>query len=340
MKSTKPYSTFGLNSFAQDIICFSDIAELKPFIGKQNTKEILVLGEGSNTIFMDDYQGTVLINQIKGIEITQTDAHWYLSVGAGENWHELVKYCVNTGIKGFENLALIPGTVGACPIQNIGAYGIEVAQFIESVDYFDLQTGNLCRIQAENCEFGYRSSIFKQALKFNAIISRVNFKLNKHWSASINYGDLQTLDDPSALEVFIKVCEIRKAKLPDPKKVGNAGSFFKNPVVSKSVYETLCSRYSKIPAYPVDDHNIKIAAGWLIDQAGLKGYRHNTVGVHDAQALVLIRTAEEATGEALVHLCGYIQQQVNTKFGLMLAPEVRLMGMFGETQLSELTHKN
>ena len=237
MPSLQSFSTFGLNASCNAIERFSDVQTFLSLYDKNKTTYLL--GGGSNTIFADDFNGTILLNQIKGVSHYDTEEYHFLRVGAGENWHEFVSLCMQEKWYGLENLALIPGSVGACPIQNIGAYGREVNEFIDTVEVVLLETGEQVNISNEQCEFGYRDSVFKNALANKVLITHVNFKLPKNIQLETSYGELQALPSPTPEAIYDKVIQIRKSKLPDPDKLGNAGSFFKNPIISRLQFENI-----------------------------------------------------------------------------------------------------
>ena len=304
--------------------------QLSAYRGKVINKDFVLLGEGSNCVFIEDYPGSVLQLALFGKNIVETNDSYVVRVCSSENWHEFVKWSLENNVNGLENLALIPGTVGASPIQNIGAYGREVKDFIFEVEYYDLQCGEIKRLDNRECKFGYRDSIFKQELKGNAIILSVTFCFPKMWIPETSYGELTNLEAPSPFDVFNKVIEIRRNKLPDPMFIGNAGSFFKNPVVSREAAELLKQNYAFMPQYTLDNNSTKLAAGWLIDQCGLKGYELNGAAVHDQQALVLVNKSGNATGDDLIKLIKHVRKCVYNKFGVKLEPEVRLIGKDGE----------
>lgn len=295
---------------------------------------MLVLGGGSNLVFTEDFDGVVIKVLSKGIAVTEDEDYFYLTVQAGESWHGLVEYCLAHSMPGLENLALIPGTVGAAPIQNIGAYGVEFCQVCDWVEYQDLSTSTLARLDNSDCEFGYRESIFKQQLKNRIVITQVQLKLAKRWQPVLNYGPLQHLvaDTVTPQAIFDCVCQVRLEKLPDPAVIGNVGSFFKNPLISPQQYLNLMQQHADIVGYAQDDGQIKLAAGWLIDQAGLKGLRVGGAAVHTAQALVLINQ-DNASGEDICHLAKKVMAEVEAKFGVKLEPEPRIMGKQGEISL-------
>ena len=342
MPSLKHYSTFGLAASCDLLHSFSDVASFLSFYNAQKNnanRDVYILGGGSNTIFTQDFDGTVLVNEIKGISHFDTESHHYLRVGAGENWHDFVTLCMKEKWYGFENLALIPGSVGACPIQNIGAYGVEVNSLIDKVECVFLETGEQVLLSNEDCQFGYRDSVFKHALANKVLITHVNFKLPKHYELETSYGELAALTEPTPEMVYSKVMEIRKNKLPDPNKLGNAGSFFKNPVVSKAVYQAIAQEYESVPHFVLSQNvkssntgdgqeQVKIPAAWLIDQAGFKGKTLNKVRCHPTQPLVLTNLGG-ATGSDVKTMAKDIIASVHDKFGIQLEPEVRLLGNKG-----------
>ena len=321
MPSLKRYSTFGLDADCASIHAFSDISS---FLSLYNSHEtVYLLGGGSNSIFTEDFQGAVLVNEIKGISHFDDESYHYLRVGAGENWHDFVTLCLENQWYGLENLALIPGSVGASPIQNIGAYGIEVNAFIETL------------LKNDDCAFGYRDSIFKNTLANKVLITHVNFKLPKAHTLVTSYGELAALEKPTPESIYHKVIEIRQQKLPDPSSLGNAGSFFKNPVVPKWVLTNISKQYDTVPHFPVpssdvqsNDEFVKIPAAWLIDQAGFKGATLNQVRCHPTQPLVLTNMGA-AKGSDVIAMANDIITTVHKKFAIKLEPEVRLLGSKG-----------
>jgi len=326
--TTTALHTFKIQSSATNVLYVTEQSQLLDL--NKHTTPFVILGQGSNSIFTEDFSGLVIVNRLKGIEVSESGSDFVLKVKSGENWHELVKYCLANNIYGLENLALIPGTVGAAPIQNIGAYGVEVKQFISAVHYFDLIERVEKVLTNEECLFGYRDSIFKHELKGNTFITQVDFSLPKSWSASKSYAPLDELNDPTAQQIYDLVCQTRKTKLPDPVLLGNSGSFFKNPVISVEHKTQLKQEFPDMPCYPVDEHQTKVAAGWLIDQAGLKGFEYKNVAVHHAQALVLVNKTGNATGPELLDLINIVRARVEQMFGITLELEVRLIGKNGE----------
>ncbi len=287
----------------------------------------LILGGGSNTLFLEDYTGTIIINQIKGLTSSATADGTRLRVGAGENWHQFVITCLQNHWYGLENLALIPGSVGAAPIQNIGAYGVEVGQFIECVSGVYLESGEPFSLRSCDCAFGYRDSVFKHALAGKVVITEVEFFLPRQHTVVATYGELKALDNPTPEVIFENVVAIRRKKLPDPAVTGNAGSFFKNPVIRRSHYDALCEK-TEVPGYVVDDEHIKVPAAWFIDQQGFKGYCVGDACCHPNQPLVLVNRGQ-AKGADVLTLAREIQQRVADQYEVSLEAEVRLVGREG-----------
>lgn len=337
--SLKPWNTFGIVQNANEIVCAENEQQLLNAWQSANAlhQPILILGEGSNVLFLDDFHGTVIVNRIKGIEVTEQQDAWCLHVGAGENWHHLVQHTLQLGMPGLENLALIPGCVGSSPIQNIGAYGVELKHVCEYVDCVELATGKALRVSAAECRFGYRDSIFKHEYQDRFAIVAVGLRLDKQWQPVLTYGDLTRLDPETVTprQVFDSVCHMRTTKLPDPKVNGNAGSFFKNPVVSAEAAQALLSQFPNAPHYPQADNTVKLAAGWLIDQCELKGVTIGGAAVHRQQALVLIN-ASHATSNDVVKLAHHVREKVGEKFNVWLEPEVRFIGSAGEVNAVEI----
>ncbi len=295
------------------------------------SKSLLILGGGSNMLFTRQPDQWVIKNEIKGIELIREDAtHVWLSVGAGEVWHEFVLYCISRQYCGIENLALIPGTVGAAPIQNIGAYGVEVKQLIDRVHFWDIENGSFAYLDNEDCRFGYRDSIFKQTLKGKYIITAVEWKLSKTPALNTSYGNIKEelekmgIENPGIKDVANAVIAIRSAKLPDPKVVGNAGSFFKNPEVDNEVYAAIKAHYGEAPGYKVGADKTKIPAAWLIEQCNWKGFRQGDAGVHPKQPLVLVNYGN-ASGSEIFGLSTKIIESVKEKFGITLEREVQII---------------
>ena len=287
-----------------------------------------VLGGGSNVILPSTLPGATLLMNIAGQEIISSDENAiYLAVGGGVNWHELVAWTLENNLPGLENLALIPGTVGAAPIQNIGAYGVEIADHIESIEAFDVKEYAFVTLQNEACHFAYRDSYFKQN-PHRFIVTKVVFRLPKAWKPRIHYADLakQFSEDsnPSPEDIFLAVCKVRTHKLPDPKVIGNAGSFFQNPIIPNEQFETLLKAHADLVSYPDLTGKRKLAAGWLIDQCGFKGQRMGSVGVYENQALVLVNHGG-GTAQDILGLAKCIQEKVHDKFGVSLQIEPNVL---------------
>ena len=332
--SLLPYNTFGIQVNARFFCKIGTVAQLQELIGSSLYKKEprLILGGGSNILFTKDFQGLVVHIEMMGIEtLMETDERILIKVGAGESWHDFVMHCVNRDWGGIENLSLIPGTVGAAPIQNIGAYGIEIANVIEKVEGVDASTGLVRLFEKTECRFEYRQSAFKLELKEKIFISSVTLTLTKkNHRFDIHYGAIQdTLQQHQVDVVTVKkisdaVIQIRQSKLPDYRKVGNAGSFFKNPTMTKEHLQQLQKNYPQVPFYPSDNQNVKVPAGWLIEQCGWKGKRINNIGVHALQALVLVNYGG-GTGEEILQLAEQIQSSVKEKFDVHLTPEVNII---------------
>ncbi|WP_211183436.1 UDP-N-acetylmuramate dehydrogenase [Thalassotalea sp. Y01] len=333
-QSLKTLSTFAIESFGENVIHLQSLADVQA-LATNLPESFYILGGGSNTIFVEDYAGALICPELKGIEVTTTAEHFHLHVGSGENWHQLVEHCLVQGMYGLENLALIPGNCGAAPIQNIGAYGVELSDVCDYVDWYDFDKAEVVRMSVDACQFGYRNSIFKGALKGKGIITAIGLKLSKAWQAKIAYAGLKELgSEATAHQVFDAVVRIRQSKLPDPAQTPNTGSFFKNPVVDNNTYQRLQAQFKDIPAYPQADGSVKIAAGWLIDQCQLKGHQIGGAAVHVKQALVLINK-DNAKGRDIIELAKYVQQMVVNKFAIQLQPEVRFIGQQGEMTLEQ-----
>ena len=326
--SLKPYNTFGIDVVAEYFMEVHDIFDLSEITEMPQDKH--VLGGGSNILLTHPVSGLVLHNKLKGITIEKEDNdHVWLNVRAGEVWHDVVMYAINKNLGGIENLALIPGTVGASPMQNIGAYGAEVKETIESVTFWYWKEKVFLTYSNRDCAFGYRDSIFKSQLKERAFITSVVYKLSKKPKYNISYGAVeQELESMGVRELSVKaiayaVMNIRNSKLPDPKKIGNAGSFFKNPTITKRHFDMLRARYDSIPCYPISNDLIKIPAGWLIERCGWKGYKRGEIGVHAKQALVLINYGN-AKGPDIWKLSSEIIKSVKEQFNIELEREVQV----------------
>jgi len=331
--SLRKHNTFGTNATSRYYFEFTEPEDLKGYLETTNewkNREILILGEGSNLLFINDFQGLIINPNIPGIKITYEDRNnIWLEVGAGVKWDDLVEYSVFNCWGGIENLSLIPGKVGAAAVQNIGAYGMEIQNQIESVTGFDLETQTEYTLETSECQYAYRDSIFKNELKNRFVITCVVLKLNKFPEFILNYGDLKAetekLGAITLRNIRKAVIGIRESKLPDPKVTGNAGSFFKNPIIETSLGEQLIATYPNMPHYPASEGYTKLAAGWLIEQCGWKGFRRGDAGVHEKQALVLVNYGN-ATGKEIYDLSEEIKQSVQQKFGVELEREVNVIG--------------
>lgn len=327
--SLKKHNSFGIDARAKYFFEFTDPVDLHIFLTENRSwqeDKLLVLGEGSNILFLDDFDGLVLHPKIPGIKTVNEDRnHYWIEVGAGENWDELVDFAVNYDFGGIENLSFIPGKVGAAPVQNIGAYGQEVGNVVEKVIGYDMEKLVPVEYSAEECAFSYRNSIFKQQLKGKFVITSVVFRLEKFPEFNLNYGQLEenvkAKGEVSLENVRRAVIEIRKAKLPAVEEIGNAGSFFKNPVVDAAFAEHLKAKHADLPLYPAPEGKKKLAAGWLIEQAGWKGARDGAVGVHKNQALILVNHGT-ASGREVFDFSEKIKASVFDRFGVQLQREV------------------
>lgn len=329
-KSLKELNTFGINVLAEQYISISKEEELQEVLRRIYASEIFILGGGSNMLLTKNIEKTVVHINLKGIEILEeTDDYIDLKVAAGENWHQFVMFCVNHDYGGLENLSLIPGYVGTSPIQNIGAYGVELKDHFLSCRAIHRQTLDFKTFTAEDCEFGYRQSVFKNKLKDQYIITSVNFRLSKkNHKLILDYGAIKetiasrAISSPTIKDISDAVITIRSGKLPNPNELGNSGSFFKNPVISAEKFKKLSEKES-LRYYELPDGTFKIPAGWLIDQVGLKGYRDEDAGVHKNQALVLVNHGN-ATGEDILNLSKLVQTKVKERFNIELQPEVNI----------------
>lgn len=332
--SLKTFNTFGIDASARYFLDVNSVAEVQNFLAdkKISAQPQLILGGGSNILFTKNFDGVVVKNNIKGIELLKEDSeYYYLKVGAGEVWHQFVMHCIQKNYAGVENLSLIPGSVGAAPIQNIGAYGVEQKEVFHEMEAINILENKQVVLTKADCQFGYRDSIFKREAKGKFIITSVTFKLFKKPKLNTSYGAInQEMEKMGAKEVSIAtisqaVCNIRRSKLPDPEKIGNAGSFFKNPTISSSQYQELKKNFPGIVAYPSPEGGegggFKLAAGWLIEQCGWKGKQVGNTGVHKDQALVLVNYGN-ANGSEVFELSTKILQSVREKFGVELEREV------------------
>ena len=329
----KPYNTFGIEAFCSFFIEINSIDDfmllLKTDLFQSNPK--LIIGGGSNILFTKNFNGLVIKNNLKGISVISENPDTVIvKANAGENWHEFVLWCINKGYCGLENLSLIPGCVGASPMQNIGAYGVEIKNIFYELEAINMNNGMVEVFNNSACEFGYRESVFKTKHKGVFFITSVSFILNKTQNLNTSYGainselEVMKISNPTIKDVSNAVIAIRKSKLPDPKEIGNAGSFFKNPEVSKEKYDDLKLRFENLVAYSLASGNYKLAAGWLIEQCGLKGYEKNGAAVHTKQALVLINK-NNCKGLDVFELSNYVIQKVFDKFGVRLEREVNII---------------
>ena len=329
--SLKPFNTFGIDVKARDFISIDDEDELRDLIRQVYADEIFIISGGSNMLLTQNLDKTVVFINNKGIDIYQENEDYLLvDVAAGENWHNFVLWAVHHDYGGIENLALIPGCVGTSPIQNIGAYGVELKDTFQQCEAIQIQTGEKRFFTNAECQFGYRDSIFKNELVNQYIITKVRFKLTKKphtiqadYKSLKNYLEDKNINQPEITDVANAVTAIRQSKLPNPKEIGNSGSFFKNPILTKEQFYNLTESYPEVPSFDLGEGQVKVPAGWLIEQCGFKGYRNGDAGVHDKQALVLVNHGD-ASGQEILDLSKQIRQSVNKKFDIQLTPEVNI----------------
>ena len=330
--SLKNYNTFGIDVQAKMFIEITSVEQLQNVLKQYAHEKLFILGGGSNMLLTQNLDCLVLYINIKGISIVNTtDSYTIIEAMAGENWHNFVLFTLSKNLGGLENLSLIPGNVGTTPVQNIGAYGVEIKDTMSYCKAINIKTGELVTFTNQDCAFDYRESIFKNQLKNQYIIVSVAFQLtNKNHILHTNYGVIeQQLEQmqvctPTIQDISNAVIAIRQSKLPDPKEIGNSGSFFKNPIVEKSILHNIQTKYPEVPFYTVNDEFVKVPAGWLIEKTGYKGYRKADAGVHTKQALVIVNYGN-ATGKELVDLSQEIQEQVFTKFGVKIEAEVNII---------------
>ena len=327
----KPYTTFGISAIAKRFARFQDIEGINRILDQRQDDSLLVLGGGSNILLTEAYNGLVIKNEIGGISLEKADeAFNYVRAGGGVNWHLFVMDCLAKGYTGLENLSLIPGTVGASPMQNNGAYGVELKDVFEELQALNLATREIVNFSKSDCNFGYRESIFKNSVKGEYLILSVLYKLPKIPVYNTSYGAIKQeleamgVSDPDAKSISQAVINIRQSKLPDPKQIGNAGSFFKNPEVPEAYFLELKRQFPEIVGYAVGNEKVKLAAGWLIENCGWKGYREGDAGCHAKQALVLVNYGN-AKGIEILNLANRIIDSVREKFGVSLNPEVNII---------------
>lgn len=324
------YNTFGIEAQCSRFVEFDTVDEAVQSLPEMHATDFLLLGGGSNILLTKDYQGTVIHSAIKGIDVSDEGESVIVRCGSGENWDHIVDFCVTNGYHGAENLSLIPGDAGASAVQNIGAYGAEVKDIITSVEAVEIETGRIVTIDNAECQYAYRHSRFKTEWKNKFFITHVSYRMTRSFNPNLDYGNIRSalaakgIDIPTAAQVRETVIEIRQSKLPDPAVQGNAGSFFMNPIVPTDKMQSMLSEYPTMPHYTVDDSHEKIPAGWMIEQCGWKGRSLGRAGVHDRQALVLVNRGG-ATGEDILRLCTTIQHDVESRFGIVIRPEVNII---------------
>ncbi|WP_298498602.1 UDP-N-acetylmuramate dehydrogenase [uncultured Algibacter sp.] len=330
--SLKPFNTFGIDAKAKHFVSVNNLDDLKHILSLENQPNKLILGGGSNMLLTQDFDGLVIRINLKGIKIiSENEDTVIVQANAGENWHEFVLWCINNDFGGIENLSLIPGNVGTAPIQNIGAYGVELKDVFESCEAMELSTKNIKSFSKTDCNFGYRNSVFKQEARGKFIITSVNFKLSKkHHKLNINYGaiasqlKIMNVSNPTIQDISKAIISIRESKLPNPKEIGNSGSFFKNPVISKTHFNSILLNFNDAPSYPVSENEVKVPAGWLIEKAGFKGKRFGDYGIHKNQALVLVNYGN-AQGADILKLSKLIQKTIKRIFGISIEAEVNIL---------------
>lgn len=330
--SLKKYNTFGIEARAREFVAVHSIDELRQILAENHSKKKFILGGGSNMLLTQDIDALVIHLNLKGIKIIkETENHVWVESSAGENWHEFVLFTIDHNFGGLENMSLIPGNVGTTPIQNIGAYGTEIKDTFESCEAMEISTHEMKTFTHSECNFGYRESIFKQEIKDQFIITSVVFKLTKvNHEIKTSYGDIiaelakHNVSAPTLKDISNAVIAIRQSKLPDPKELGNSGSFFKNPIVLKSDFEPIHYKFPEMKFYEISETQVKVPAGWLIEQAGFKGKRFGDAGIHKNQALVLVNYGN-ATGQEILAVSKEIQKTVFEKFGIHIEAEVNVI---------------
>ena len=337
MKNETNYSLLGHNTFGIDARCSrfleygnEEEARQVAAILRDNPTPYLIIGGGSNLLLTRDYEGTVVRSDIRGIAFSEDENAWMVRCGSGETWDDVVAETVKKGLPNLANLSLIPGDVGASVVQNIGAYGAEVCQFVAEIEAIEVASGKKRMILPRDCHYGYRESRFKHEWKQQFLITHVTYRLDKAFQPSLAYGDIRQelerrgIAAPTASELRQAIIDIRRSKLPDPREQGNAGSFFMNPVVERHVFDALVAQYPQMPHYTIDEDHEKIPAGWMIEQCGWKGKSLGRAGVHHKQALVLVNLGG-ATGAEIVELCNAVRADVKRKFGIEIKPEVNVI---------------
>ncbi|ARV10292.1 UDP-N-acetylenolpyruvoylglucosamine reductase [Winogradskyella sp. PC-19] len=330
--SLKNYNTFGIDAKAQSYVDIRTISDLQTVLKSESSNPFFVLGGGSNMLLTKDIEALVIHLNLKGISIfDKTNDYAIIEAKAGENWHDFVLWCLDKNLGGIENMSLIPGNIGTAPIQNIGAYGVELKDVFHSCEAINISTQEIKTFTTEDCNFGYRESVFKQNLKGQYIITSVKLKLSKgNHRLNIDYGAIKSeleklkITKPSIKDISRAVISIRQSKLPDPKEIGNSGSFFKNPVISKEEFKQLQNNFPQVPHYVISEKQIKVPAGWLIETAGFKGKRFGDYGVHNKQALVLVNYGN-ALGKDIYDLAKLIQQTVFRLFSIKIETEVNII---------------
>lgn len=328
--SLKLYNTFGINAKTNHLVIIESEEELRSVLSELQGQQFMILGGGSNVLFVNDYNGTIILNRMKGRElVSQSEDTYLIAAASGENWHDFVLWTIDHGYYGIENLSLIPGTVGASPMQNIGAYGVEIKDVFHHLEAMEVATGEIRIFSKEDCAFGYRESVFKRALRDQYVITKVYFQLSANAPLQTHYGMIaqelenKGITNPNHRDVSNAVIAIRSSKLPDPNLLGNAGSFFKNPIVDPSIAEALKSKHPDVPSFP-DKNGTKIPAGWLIEKSGFKGMVSGQTGSHKDQALVIVNYGS-ATGKEIYEYATRIISEVRSNFGIELEIEVNLI---------------
>ncbi len=322
-----PHNSFGVPARAAclaEIHASEDLEQAVDLADSRNLP-LLLLGGGTNVLFADDFPGMVLLMRNRGVELDRESG--LIRIAAGENWHDLVQTCLKNSLYGLENMALIPGSTGAAPVQNIGAYGVELESFFVELNLFDCESGNSRLMNREDCNFSYRDSILKQPRPRPQVVCSLTLQLQRDPAPNLSYPtlakELEPIADPTPQDIFKAVCQIRRRRLPDPTKIGNAGSFFKNPVITHDKFEQLRSQFNSPPSFPAKE-GVKVPAGWLLEQCGFKGYTKGTAGVSDRHALALVNKGG-ATGKELHQLAKEMQERVLNEFNITLEPEVRII---------------